>query len=52
MPRDKPDRKADQRRHPDDLQLPTMALAMPPPASPAGSGSLVKKFQLSEVAPL
>ena len=27
-----------------------MALAMPPPASPTGAGSLVKKFQLTDVA--
>ena len=33
-------------------RLPTMALANPPPSSPAGSGSLVKKLQLSEEAPL
>ena len=26
---------------------PTMALAMPPPVSPTGVGSLVKKFQLT-----
>jgi len=26
-----------------------MALAMPPPVSPRGAGSLVKKFQLMEV---
>ena len=33
------------------LALPTMALAMPPPVSPTGAGSLVKKFQLIEVPP-
>ena len=32
--------------------LPTMALAMPPPISPADSGSLVKKFQSRERQPL
>ena len=30
--------------------LPRIALAMPPPVSPGGSGSLVKKFQSSELA--
>jgi hypothetical protein len=29
-----------------------MALAMPPPASPTGLGTSVKKAQLSELAPL
>ena len=28
-----------------------MALAMPPPVSPTGLGSLVKKLRLSEVPP-
>src|SRR5580658_9521443 len=31
--------------------VPTMALAMPPPSSPVGFGSWVKKFQSSELAP-
>ena len=31
---------------------PTMALAMPPPASPTGAGIWVKKARLSELAPL
>ena len=29
-----------------------MALAIPPPVSPTGTGNFVKKFQLSELAPL
>src|ERR1035437_3123833 len=33
------------------LALPTMALAMPPPASPTGVGSFVKKSQLRLLAP-
>src|ERR1700735_4039305 len=33
------------------LPVPTRALAIPPPASPTGLGSLVKKSQLSEVPP-
>ncbi len=31
------------------FKLPTMALAMPPPVSPTGFGSLVKKSQLSDL---
>src|ERR1700691_2639861 len=31
---------------------PTIALAMPPPVSPSGAGTLVKKFKSSELAPL
>ncbi len=33
------------------MPLPTIALAIPPPGSPAGSGSLVKKFQSSDRQP-
>src|SRR6202451_988026 len=33
------------------FRLPTMALAIPPPVSPTGLGSCVKKFQLSDVPP-
>ena len=33
-------------------KVPTMALAIPPPVSPGGLGNCVKKFQLSELAPL
>jgi hypothetical protein len=31
--------------------VPTMALAIPPPVSPVGFGSWVKKFQSSELHP-
>ncbi len=34
------------------MPLPTMALAMPPPVSPADSGSLVKKSQFNDRQPL
>ena len=34
-----------------NTRVPTMALAIPPPTSPVGLGSWVKKFQSSEEAP-
>ncbi len=33
------------------ISVPTIALAMPPPASPTGLGIFVKKSQLSEEKP-
>src|SRR5260221_7923590 len=42
-----PTREASTRR----VSVPAMAFAMPPPGSIAGLGSLVKKSQLTELAP-
>ena len=36
---------------PRSSSVPTMALAMPPPASPTGFGSWVKKSQFTDPAP-
>ena len=36
---------------PSKMNVPTMALAMPPPASPTGLGNWVKNAQLMELKP-
>lgn len=46
------DGKADDGRKQDDLALPTIALAMPPPNCPGARGSLVKKSRLTDLPPL
>ena len=48
---EKSDRDTQEAARIKSLALPTMALAMPPPVSPTGAGSLVKKSQLMEVPP-
>ena len=45
------DRQSDHRRDQTRIPVPTIAFAIPPPASPVGFGIFVKKLQLSDAAP-